>query len=161
MVRSLLDDRFKLTAHREQREMPFLALVRAKPGRPLGPSLLRMEECSSAIVNELRRTFPDKYPTPMGAMMSGCSRAGLDSLATSLSLKLGVSIIDETGLSGSFYHTIRSEQLRMRPAVGADNDPGLPSLSTALEEQLGLKLESRRGPMDMLVIDSVQRPTEN
>jgi len=44
---------------------------------------------------------------------------------------------------------------------GPSNDPNLPALSTALAEQLGLKLESRRGPVEVLVIDSVQRPTEN
>ena len=67
MVQSLLEDRFKLVTHVEPREMRFLALVRARPNEALGPGLIRMDECSPAIVNELRRKFPEKYPTPGGS----------------------------------------------------------------------------------------------
>ena len=61
------------------------------------------------------------------------------------------------------YFTMRS-QFRPFPAAGlgiADADTSLPALSTALDEQLGLKLETRKGPLDVLVIDSVQQPTED
>jgi uncharacterized protein (TIGR03435 family) len=161
MTQSLLRDRFKLVAHKELREMPVHALVRARPDGPLGPSLVRMDECSPAIVNELRRKMPAKYPTPGGGMMSGCSSAGLDDLAVLLSLD-GTPVIDATGLTESFYYTLRS-QFRLPPAALPGRlhatDANLPALSTALEEQLGLRLQSRRAPVEVLVIDSVERPT--
>jgi uncharacterized protein (TIGR03435 family) len=161
MVQSLLRDRFRLVAHKELREMPVQALVRTQPDGPLGQGLLPMSECSPAIVNELRRKLPEKYPTPMGGMISGCSSVGLDSLATLLSLE-GTPVIDATGLTGSFYYTLRSQFSPVPEALlGRPNthDPNLPALSTALEEQLGLRLQSRRAPIEVLVIDSVERPT--
>ena len=162
MVQSLLEDRFKLVAHIEPREMRFLALVRARPDGPLGPGLVLMDECSPAIVNELRRKFPEKYPTPGGGMTSACSSAGLGSLADLLSLGQDIPIIDATGLKESFYFTIRSQFSPASALFGSvNNDPNLPALSTALTEQLGLKLEARRGPLDVLVIDSVEEPSEN
>ena len=160
MVQSLLKDRFKLVVHREPREMSVQALVRARPNGSLGPGLVRMDECSPSIVNELRRKFPEKYPTPSGGMISGCSSMGLGSLATGLTLGLGTPVIDATGLTDSFYYTLRSQFSMVAAYVRApNNDPNLPALSTALDEQLGLKLESRRGPLDVLVIDSAEMPT--
>jgi uncharacterized protein (TIGR03435 family) len=165
MVQSLLEDRFKLVTHVEPREMRFQALVRARPDGPLGPSLFTIDECTTAIVNELRRKFPDKYPTPIvSGMTSGCSRTGVSDLADLLTFRLGTPVIDATGLKGSFYYTIRSQFPEALPTLlgaAVNIDPSLPALSTALDEQLGLKLESRRGPVDVLVIDSVQQPTEN
>ena len=72
----------------------------------------------------------------------------------------GFDVIDATGLTDSFYYTLRSQDSRAFPGR-SNNDPSLPALSTALDEQLGLKLEARRGPLAVLVIDSVQEPTEN
>lgn len=161
MVQSLLRDRFRLVAHKELREMSVQALVRTQPDGPPGRGLLRMDECSPAMVNELRRKFPEKYPTPMRGLISGCSSVGLDDLATLLSLE-GTTVIDATGLTGSFYYTLRS-QFSPAPAalLGRPNilDPNLPALSTALEEQLGLRLQSRKATVEVLVIDSVERPT--
>jgi uncharacterized protein (TIGR03435 family) len=164
MVRSLLEDRFGLVAHMEPREMRFQALVRARPDGPLGPQLLPIDECSSGFVNELRRKDPDTYTIPLGGgIMAGCTSPGATRLADSLTLGLGAPVIDETGLTGSFYYTIRSQfSVAARFFGGARTDlDGLPALPTALEEQLGLRLESRRGPFQVLVIDSVQQPTEN
>jgi len=150
MVQSLLSDRFKLVIRREQREMRYAALVRARPNGPLGPKLVSLEECTPAIVNELRRKFPEKYPPPTGGGITGC---GASTLADFLTL-LGTPVIDATGLNGGVYYTLSYR-------AGADSDSNLPAISTALEEQLGLKLESRRGPVDVLVIESIQPPTGN
>jgi uncharacterized protein (TIGR03435 family) len=158
MVRSLLEDRFKLTVHAERREMPVLALIRA-PNGTLGPNLTRIEACSPGVVNELRRKFPDKYPPVGGNVVGGCSSTGVSDLAILLSTGQSSTIIDATGLTDSFYFTIRSQ---FRPFVGiTDTDPSLPALATALEEQLGLKLQSRRAPVEVLVIDSVEMPTSD
>jgi uncharacterized protein (TIGR03435 family) len=164
MVQTLLKERFKLVVHKEPREMSVQALVRARPNGQLGPGIFRIDECSPPIINELRQKFPQKYPTPTaGGTMSGCSSVGLDNLALILTMSHGSPIIDATGLTESFYFTLRS-QLRPLPmgVLGrpmTPDDPNLPALSTALEEQLGLKLQSRKGPVDVLVIDSVERPS--
>jgi len=162
MVGSLLEDRFKLVTHVEQREMQFLALVRARPDGPLGPALIRIDECNPATIRELRQKFPEKYPTPIGnGMISGCSSRGLDDLATLLSI-VGMPVIDATSLKDSFYFTIRSQFSPTVALFGATNsNPNLPALSTALDEQLGLKLEGGRGSVEVLVIDRVLMPTEN
>ena len=161
MVRSLLEDRFKLVTHIERREIQVLALVRARPDGPLGPGLVSMDQCSPAVVNELRRKFPEKYPSPIGGgMISGCSSMGLGNLAILLTMGKGTPVIDATGLTDSFYYTIRSQFSPAAAFLGRENtDPNLPALSTALEEQLGLKLQSRRAPVEVLVIDSVEMPT--
>ena len=93
--------------------------------------------------------------------MSGCSSVGLNDLAIFLSLA-GTLIIDATGLTESFYYTLRSQFSPLPAALaGRPNtpDPNLPALSTALEEQLGVRLQSRKAPVEVLVIDSVERPT--
>ncbi len=162
MVRSLLEDRFKLVMHNERREMQVLALVRSRPDGPPGPNLSRIEECSPAVVNELRRNFPEKYPAPRGTgVMSGCSSRGLGDLAALLTMGHDRPVIDATGLTDSFYFTIRSGFSPASTLIGrpTTTDPDLPAVSTALEEQLGLELQSRRAPVEVLVIDSVERPT--
>ena len=164
MVQSLLEDRFNLRTHVERRDMRFGALVLARPdGRP-GPSLLPIDECSPAVVNELRRKFPEKYPGPVSGGVAGSSSPGVTQLADMLTIGLGTPVVDATGLTGCFYYSFRSQFSLARALLGARGpreDPSLPALSTALEDELGLKLESRRGPMDVLVIDSVQQPTED
>jgi uncharacterized protein (TIGR03435 family) len=162
MVRSLLEDRFRLAVHVEPREMRYQALVRARPDGSPGPGLERLDECSPAVVIELRRKFPEKYPMPTAGAISACSSKGLGDLATLLTMGLGTPVIDASGLTDSYYFTIRSQFSPAAALTGRTfDDPNLPALSTALDEQLGLKLESRRGPVDVLVIDSVQEPTEN
>jgi uncharacterized protein (TIGR03435 family) len=77
-------------------------------------------------------------------------------------LPIGSQTDDATGLEGPFYHSLRAHLPPPSSRLGAARiDADLPALSTALDEQLGLALESRRGPVDVLVIDSVQQPTEN
>ena len=71
-------------------------------------------------------------------------------------------VVDATGLKGSYYYTIRSEWTLLTRLFGIESrGSNLPPLGTALEEQLGLKLEFRRGPIQVLVVDSLQHPTQN
>lgn len=72
----------------------------------------------------------------------------------------GLPVIDETGLTGKIIFDLRYRSTAPA-APGSTDASSLPPLALALEEQLGLKLESRRGPLDVLVIDSIQQPTEN
>ncbi|MGH9238250.1 MAG: TIGR03435 family protein [Vicinamibacterales bacterium] len=92
-------------------------------------------------------------------LTGACSSKGLDTLAILLSIG-STPVIDATRLTDSFYYTLRSQDSRAFPGR-SNNDPNLPALSTALDEQLGLKLEARRGPLAVLVIESVQEPTGN
>jgi uncharacterized protein (TIGR03435 family) len=165
MVRSLLEDRLKLVARLEPREMRHDALVLARPSGAVGPNVFRMDvECTPAAVNELRRKLPDKYPTPNGsAMMSGCSKNGFSEFADFLSFRLGTPVIDATGLAGSFYYVLTAQLPPLSSTLGRplSDSSGLPALSTALEEQFGLKVQSRKSALQVLVVDSVQHPTEN
>jgi len=165
MVRHLLEDRFKMVAHVEPRDMHVHALAVAK-ANALGRNLFRMDgQCIAELVNDLRRKYPEKYLNPPGTVggMSSCSPSGVNMLADYLTLRLGTPVIDATGLEGPFYYLLVAQLPPMNSSLGAPRSESsdLPALSTALEEQLGLKLESRKGPIDVLVIDSVSPPTEN
>ena len=162
MMQSLLEDRFKLVARAEQRARQYRALVRARAGGALGPGLITIDECSATKVSELRRNAPEQYPMPGSGLTSGCTAPGLATFADGLAIALDVPVIDATGLTGSFYYHLRTQFQMFPPALRLpDNDSGLPALSTALDEQFGIRLESRRGPVEVLVIDSVQPPTDN
>jgi uncharacterized protein (TIGR03435 family) len=90
-------------------------------------------------------------------------------LATVLSGQIGRSVQDQTGLKGIFDFKLEWDPAMWDPEMGppseaspAANDPGGPSLFTAIQAQLGLKLEARKGPVEVLVIDHIERiPTEN
>lgn len=161
MVRTLLDERFQLRVHNEQRTMAFQALVHARPDKLLGPNLIRMNECNGATARKLQQEDPVKYPFPNGPIKAGCSPNGLRVLVALLAPQLREIVVDATGLTGHFYFTIKFRGPTEQSAPGEAGDPSVPSLPVALSQQLGLKLESRRGPVNVLVIDSVQLPTAN
>lgn len=149
MLRSALADRFQLQFHRERREIPVYALTLARRDGSFGPQLRRShpEECSGSATDR-----------PCG---SGFARAGhLGARALDLSMlvsRLGTwtdrVLVDRTGLSGLF-----DWDLQWTPEdLTADASTNV-ALVTALREQLGLKLDARREPADVLVIDRVARP---
>ena len=155
MVQSLLADRFKLTVRREQREMAQYALVHARSDGRYGPDLLRVpvEDCSSPEARATASARPAPAAMSGGSAISG-SCGPISAIARILGGRVGAPVADKTGLSGnwSFLIRFRSDDL-------AAPDANLPSLFDALQEQLGLKLERTRGPVEVLVIDSVQLPT--
>ena len=151
MMQSLLAERFALKAHHETREglMYRLALAR-KDGR-LGPQLVK----SGSVCG-------DPPPASVPWAVTACSaRSGIadtvmgatlfSGLVSSLESLVDRRIIDETGLSGRF--DVKLEYSR------GQKDVERPSIFTAIQEQLGLKLEPARGPINVLVIDSISRPT--
>ena len=107
----------------------------------------------------------------MGPEGLGAAGVEVDRLAPVLSRILGRTVIDKTGLTGKFniqaHWTPDQNQLQaMTGGAQPDEpvpqfDPNGPSIFTAIQEQLGLKLESQKGPVDILVIDHVERPSEN
>ena len=155
MKQALLADRLKLKAHFETREMPIFALVVAKGG-------LKMHEAKpgDTYASGLKRSDGK----PFGAGVFSISGNGtvtaqgmsLDTLALNLPGMTGHLVENRTGLTGLYDFTFRYSVADPPPP-----DSNLPSLYTALEEQLGLKLEPEKGPVKVLVIDHVERPTEN
>jgi uncharacterized protein (TIGR03435 family) len=137
LLRALLADRFRMKAHIEVKELPVYNLVVAKSG-------LKMKEA-----------VPDQSP---GFRMGLGSIAGqslfIGNLVGSLSHPAGRLIIDKTGLTGKY-------QVDLTWAWGDDPNATGPSLFTALQEQLGLKLEPAKAPLDVVVIDHIERPSEN
>lgn len=145
MEQSLLADRFNFRAHIETRELPRYALVVAKSGSKLEPAptsaRTQMSLVQQGPENELSAT----------AVSAG-------ELAQSPFLQMDRrQIVDRTGLQGRFTFT-----LKFAANVGASqNDSDAPGLPTALEEQLGLKLVPENGPVEVVVIDHIERPSAN
>jgi len=165
MVRTLIEERFQLQAHRETRERSVLALVMARSDRRLGPSLRRTTlDCSvSAPPDECSdRNYPGRLTSP-SVTMPVLARLLMvwdqDRRETH----------DETGLTGSYEATLVWTPDRLAPLpidapaefvrAVANIDSNGPSLNTALQEQLGLKLETRKEPIEVVVVDRAQRPS--
>lgn len=139
LMRALLTDRFKMKAHVETKELPVYNLVIAKGG-------LKIKEAATA--------HPRGYSVGPGSI-KGESML-MPSLVGNLSPRAGRIIIDKTGLTGKYEVNLTWAE---------ENDPNAtgtgPSLFTALEEQLGLKLEPAKALLDVVVIDHIERPSEN
>jgi uncharacterized protein (TIGR03435 family) len=181
MLQSLLEDRFKLKVHREVREQPIYALVAGQSSGRLGRNLTRSGVDCQAPADANRRGGSPTPPFKPGErpqcgmhMGFGQITAGarpMTLLASALSQVVQRSVVDRTGLAGAFDFDVRwtPDTLPRRPPGtpadqpfrmnGVEIDPNGPSIFTALQEQLGLKLESTRGPVEVLVIDHIERPT--
>ena len=170
MLRALLEDRFRLRTHVETREAPVYALVMARGDKRFGPQLQKTpRDCavylaelakagSSRVVNQGDPCAAGVYGDGRGRNMWASGRT-MAQIAAMLSGVTDRDVVDRTGLTGEF-----DVRLNWQPDAGIRSTPGQPgdggvSLFTALQEQLGLKFESSRGPVEMLVIDSVERPT--
>jgi uncharacterized protein (TIGR03435 family) len=143
MVQMLLADRFHLKAHIEKREMPVYDLVIAKGGSKLKEAT--EEEANKAM---LRGAVPGKIE---------CISMPLSTLPYFLNRELGRPTVNKTGLTGKYDFTLEY----VPASKAAIDETGGPSIFTAVEEQLGLKLEPAKEPMDVLVIDSIEPPASN
>jgi uncharacterized protein (TIGR03435 family) len=151
MLQSLLADRFHLVAHLQSKEIPVLALVVGKRG----PKMEDAEETGpGARMNGQRQPIaPDGTPTPAGWTMSQLAEA----LGLTSSVSNGPPVVDRTGLKGAYQFDL---QFNRFPGVGGRLS-ALPDMDAAVDEQLGLKLERRKEPFEMLVVDRLERPTAN
>jgi uncharacterized protein (TIGR03435 family) len=172
MMRSLLEERFKLKMHHETRELPTYDLVVARADGKLGPEMHTSNVDCEAVFAARRAGAP---PPPRGpiepppcALISGPARtiagaASMQQLAANLTVRVERFVIDKTGLTErfDFMLTFTPDQTPLpTPPPGLPPiDPNGPGLFTALQEQLGLKLVPSKAPMDVLVIDSVEHPT--
>ena len=168
MLKTLITERFKLVARTEAQDQPAYALVVARSDGRLGPKLIASTVCDKAArfgtaAPPAASKLPESMPCGNRRWNDGREtviQAGAQPLAAIVRALDGVAdgrqVIDRTNLGGTFTFEIRFAP----PTVSAaNNDSGLPSMFAALEEQLGLKLESTRAPLEVLVIDSVERPT--
>jgi uncharacterized protein (TIGR03435 family) len=176
MMQALLAERFNLKAHRETQEMAIYALVMARAdGRP-GPNLRPAAADCAALAAARRGGGPPPAAFAPGERMQCGMRMGpgqlsagsmsMTQFANSLAPQVSRVVLDRTGLTGNFDFEMTWTPDRMpqgNPPPGAPElppvDPNGPSIFTALQEQLGLKLDSTRGPVEVLVIDSVSQPT--
>jgi len=175
MVQRLLADRFRLVTHVETREMPLFALVLARrDGRP-GAQLVRSNTNCEQWLAEGRPQMGAGGRSPVapgGArpacmmwtsrqMLTGGTRT-IQQLTASLQSLTGRPVVDRTGLTGTFDIDLQwAGDAPAAPLNGPPLSADAPSFFTALEEQLGLKLEPGRGPFDVLVVDAIERATEN
>jgi uncharacterized protein (TIGR03435 family) len=141
LLQNLLKERFHLQAHWEERESPVYTLVPDKDGAKL-----------SAHTNSPNLGMNTRK-TSSSVLMKGTGVA-MPELATNLANQLGRYVIDHTGLDGTYDFV-----LNWSPDQTADSN--LPSLFTAIHEQAGLRLQPGKGPMPALVIDHIERPTDN
>jgi uncharacterized protein (TIGR03435 family) len=155
MLQSLLAERFHLIVRRETRQMPVYALVVAKTG----PKVKGADQ-SAPPVFKIRR----------GLLVA--PKASTAELAFQLSNFLGQSVLDKTQLTGKYNLRLEwvpdENQVAMFSAMGVPEGNGAPaadwpgpSLFTAIEEQLGLKLESQKGPVEILTVERIEKPSEN
>jgi uncharacterized protein (TIGR03435 family) len=182
-MRTLMADRFKLKFRSEKREMDIYQLVMARPGGKPGPAMTPNDECTPQAVAARRAAAgPDAAPQGPprradGSVIAcgfGSPRPGLFRLSGStmaqfalgISNRVGRQVIDRTGLAGdwSFELSFAPPPNTPPPPPGADvppADPNAPDLFTAIQEQLGLKLESTKGMVDVFIVESIERPTED
>lgn len=143
MLQAMLKDRFHLAFHRETRTLSVYLLEVAKNGPKLKESTATTGDMSA------------------GPRMIKYSRATMRELADQLSASFGRQVLDRTGLKGQYGINLSFAPVNAIPAMDAGQTETLPSIFSALEEQLGLKLRSGKGPVEVLVIDSVEKPSEN
>jgi uncharacterized protein (TIGR03435 family) len=176
MFRSLLADRFKLTMHHETRQLPAFALVLDKGGKP-GPQLQPhsqdakcLEPSDTYAVSQPAPGSNDPPPVPcdnftvVPGPFSSWKIVGvnvtLEYLASILSYWQGIdrAMVDRTALTGKY--DIRLEYTPQIAGIEADASAP-PLIFTAVQQQLGLKLEATKAPVDVLVIDHVEKPSPN
>jgi bla regulator protein blaR1 len=158
MLQTVLADRLKLSVHHETREIPIYALVLAKDGSKLRPS-------------RPGANHPDWHKGPDGISRPGTwingnalvgQGVGVAPLQFHLSRELHHTVLDETGLSGTYDFTLTFPD-GIHPGIDDPAPPEAtgPAVFAAIEQQLGLRLEPRTASMEVLVIDHVEKPTEN
>lgn len=178
MMQSLLADRFKLAVHWETKQMPVMALVPVKPGK-LGPQLrahVDVPPCSDSpdvvlpqIVPSIAGGFPsdcgviakDRKNVARGNTRYFARNVSMASLATTLSYTstsrdAGKPVVDGTGLSGNYDFVFE-----YTPDNPSQPQPESISLTGALKDDLGLKLETANAPVDVLMLDHIEEPSPN
>ena len=181
MLRAVLVDRFKLVAHLENREQPVYDLVKARSEGRLGPAIKPSEadcvakaaadraalEATGKPASPPPGVFDRNAPPPPCSMRMDGDRmegdATMESFARLLRPAAGRLVVDKTGLAGSYRLTLNFDRMAglRGPQTDTPTPSAAPSVFTAVQEQLGLKLDSSRAMLETLVIDRFERPSEN
>jgi uncharacterized protein (TIGR03435 family) len=178
MVQSLLEDRFRLKAHRETRDLPVYDLTVAKGGLKLREP--KEKTCAPPNLNASQLPPPpapgQPLTVPCGRISAAAGPAGaqitgktipMAEFARVLSNMIGRPVIDKTGFAGTFDVQVSFNFDQALAGLSGPGAPPLqteltgPSVFTAVQEQLGLNLGSAQGPVEVLVIDRIEKPTEN
>jgi uncharacterized protein (TIGR03435 family) len=173
MLRALLEDRFGLKLHRETRELPVLNLMQKTSGKLTISKTVDCADAGPAASLADSSTLPCHEVvlsiSPTGARLRG-DQASTGQLAVTLANILGRPVIDRTAFGGKFDLDVEVsldglDGILEGLGIGSPAAPAsgnmIPSILTALPEQLGLKLTAGKGPVEVLVIEHVQRPSEN
>jgi len=165
LARAVLAERFAFQAHRETRERPVFALVRARQDGSLGPRLRQSPTDCAVLATEAGKSGAPWPPrSAEGRILCGLQTQGTTLTAGGypmaefqrfLTGQTQRVVIDRTGLAGAWDFELTFTP----PDVAAAVSPDTPSLFTALQEQLGLRLEATRGSAEVLVVDRIERPT--
>ncbi len=158
MLQALLADRFRLKLHHESKELPVYELVKTKGGPKLMPALTQ-----PAGNDGEKPAKPRNWIRFVGRGQLEGNGADASMLVTVLSMQPEIGgrlVLDKTGITGMYDFTLKWTPDMGQGAEPSGADSG-PTLFTALEEELGLRLEPAKAPVDMIVIDSVELPTAN
>jgi uncharacterized protein (TIGR03435 family) len=156
MIQALLAERFKLTLHRETKNLPVYALVLAKNGR-------KLQEAKPGDTYVNGPKGPGGRPIGGGTLVEPESGklvgqgVPVGELVALLSQKLGRTVLDETGLIGNYDFTLQWTAAQNQGA----SESSTSSILAAVQEQLGLRLESKESPAEVLVVDNAEKPSEN
>jgi uncharacterized protein (TIGR03435 family) len=177
-LQSLLADRFQLKIHKETKELPTYALVLARKDGKLGPQLIESKE-GSCKPHDPQKPPPPPEPGKPPELSCGGMRMSprelyaaevpISQLVPSLARFLGRTVVDKTGLTAKYDISLHwaLDDVQLAQILPPDapkpppSDAGGPSIFTAVQEQLGLKLESQKGPVETIVIDRAEKPSEN
>ena len=156
MFQVVLAERFNLKVHRETKELPVYFLVVARGGPKLTESKLNSDDPNAPTNGSWGGTVRGPLT------ISTAKRVPTEDLASVLSKSIGRMVLDKTGLTGKYDFTLQyvREQIAVTPSADA-SDSSDTSIFKALQDQLGLKLESGKGPVEIIVIDHVERASGN
>lgn len=158
----LLEERFELKAHREKRELPVYLLTVVKSG-----TKLKAVDPPPPVIGPNGVSVPGSGAVRIGRGSLETTSSPMSQLANYLSPQVGRPVIDRTGLTAFYNFDLQFTPQTTGGALGPPTaepstpDPAHPTVFTALEEQLGLKLEAGKAAVDVLVVDSVQKPSTN
>jgi uncharacterized protein (TIGR03435 family) len=153
LLQEVLRDRFALKVRRESRQLDIYAMVPARRDGKLGPGLRKNSDCTDEARKKRLRVRPGEPGCGTIQVSDGhLSAKGFPLRILGSYLNSGRPVIERTGLTGDF-------DIRLEWAPGPADDG--PSLFTAVQDQLGLKLESTKAPFDVIVIEHAERPKEN
>jgi uncharacterized protein (TIGR03435 family) len=156
MLQSLLEERFKLKVHRETKVLPIYDLVVAKGG-----SKLKEVPAADLVADPKDPDHGRHAGMSMGPGMFKGQALPAQSIANEISYVLEHTVVDKTGLTGKYDLDLKWKPEGDAPSTDEVSAESAVSIFTAVQEQLGLKLQPTRGPVETLVIDHVEQPSEN